>query len=252
MDDLILISTKKLKEDDILKLIEIVISKKPIGILTSKEIKLFNVNKKQAKIFAKALARDFGNCTIKDNTTNKKITKRCRGNIMKISPYDLEKYIKKIQSYSIEFEKIDDYKELLKQYKRITDNSRYHQKHYPKVAILIVLSKNNNDLSKVSKIQTKKRGRPKKVFIRDNNNPFFHSSIQHEVAPHIHYVAVGKGSRALTQKIVSIENKKAKKCVAKLYSNKGYIPYKYFISQATSIRNIGDITQYLDIEELDK
>lgn len=171
---------------------------------------------------------------------------------MKISPYDLEKYIKRIQSYSIEFEKIDDYKELLKQYKRITDNSRYHQKHYPKVAILIVLSKNNNDLSEVSKIQTKKRGRPKKVFIRDNNNPFFHSSIQHEVAPHIHYVAVGKGSRALTQKIVSIENKRAKKCVAKLYSNKGYIPYKYFISQSTSIRNIGDITQYLDIEELDK
>lgn len=75
MDDLILISSKKLKEDDILKLIEIVISKKPIGILTSKGIKLFNVNKKQAKIFAKALAKDFGNCTIKDNTTNKKITK---------------------------------------------------------------------------------------------------------------------------------------------------------------------------------
>ena len=53
MDDLILISTKKLKEDDILKLIEIVISKKPIGILTSKEIKLFNVNKNKQKYLQK-------------------------------------------------------------------------------------------------------------------------------------------------------------------------------------------------------
>ena len=166
---------------------------------------------------------------------------------MKINPRDWEKYEKPLQSYSIEFARIEDYNELLKQFNRVRRTATYqHNNNYKETAIAMCISHNNGDMSKQVSIRTGKRGRPKKEFVRDDNNPLYHSSIPHETHPHIHFLAVGKGSRSLVEIVCKNENKRAKQCVAKLYSNKGFAPIGYLRQQASIYREIGNIDAYID------
>lgn len=166
---------------------------------------------------------------------------------MRISLEDIDKYESKpIQSYSIEFQKIDDYNELMKQFNRIRQTAIYqHKNKYKETAIAMCISKNVGDMCKKVWEKTENGGH-KQVFVRDKDNPFYYTSLPHEVKPHIHFLSVGKGSRSLCEKIVHNENRRAKKCVAKLYSNKGHIPLGYIKLQASVYREIGDISSYVD------
>ena len=166
---------------------------------------------------------------------------------MRINPRDFEKYETKLQSYSIEFTKIKDYTELLKQFHRVCSTATYqHKTKYPQTAIAMCVSHNNGDMSKKVSVKTGRRGRPKTEFVRDDTSLFYNTAIPHEIEPHIHFLAVGKGSRALVDKVCKNENKRAKKCIAKLYSNKGFAPIGYIREQASIYREIGNIDAFLD------
>lgn len=152
---------------------------------------------------------------------------------------------KTVPSYSIEFERKTDYDELLLQFNRIRRTAYYqHNKHYNETAIVMCLSHNKGDMCKKITVKTEKGGY-KKVFVRDEDNLLYKFAIPHEVDWHIHFLSVGKGSRSLCEKITHNENRRAKKCVAKLYSNKGFIPYNYIKEQASVIREIGNMRKYL-------
>ena len=152
---------------------------------------------------------------------------------------------KSVPSYSIEFEKKADYDELLLQFNRIRRTAYYqHNKHYGETAIIMCLSHNKGDMCKKIIVKTEKGGY-KKVFVRDKDNLLCKLPIPHEVDWHIHFLSVGKGSRSLCEKVAHNENRRAKRCVAKLYSNKGFIPYNYIKEQASFIREIGNMEQYL-------
>ena len=152
---------------------------------------------------------------------------------------------KTVPSYSIEFEKKADYDELLLQFNRIRRTAYYqHKEHYNETAIVMCLSHNRGDICKKITVKTEKGGY-KKVFIRDENNLLYKFAIPHEVDWHIHFLSVGRGSRSLCEKVAHNENRRAKKCVAKLYSNKGHIPYGYIKEQASVIREIGNMSEYL-------
>lgn len=81
--------------------------------------------------------------------------------------------------------------------------------------------------------QNSKRWIPK-IFVRDEHNPLYNSCIPHEVSPHIHFLAVGRGSRSLCEKVAKNENRKAKKCTAKIFSNKASISTAVGIYHRTS------------------
>ena len=106
------------------------------------------------------------------------------------------------------------------------------------------LSHNKGDMCKKVIVKTEKGGY-KKIFVRDEDNLLYKFAIPHEVDWHIHFLSVGKGSRSLCERITHNENRRAKKCVAKLYSNKGFIPYNYIKEQASVIREIGNMSKYL-------
>lgn len=166
----------------------------------------------------------------------------------KIGVTEIEFYEdEKVQSYSIELKPISDTAELRLQFNRLYANAkRLHKQKYGNTSIAMCISKNNGDLSKKVAVRTGKRGRPKTIFVRNDESPWAQMPIEHEVHEHIHVVIVGKGSRALAERLVRTENKHIGKCVAKLYSNKGYIPLSYIKHQAKVYRKIGDFEEYLD------
>ena len=164
---------------------------------------------------------------------------------MRISPDKMENYEPRTTkpSYSIEFERIADQKELLCQFRRVYRTAKYqHDKNYPDTAIALCLSEVNGNLARTVKVKTGKRGRPKKGFEKRVKN----SPIDYRAKPHIHFLAVGKGSRSLVERICRNENKRAKKSVAKYWSNRGYAPLAYIRDQASSYRQIGDFSQHIN------
>ena len=153
----------------------------------------------------------------------------------------------KVPSYRIEFEKIADYDELILQFNRVRRTAIYqHKEHFPETAVILCISKNQGYMCKKTTVKTANGGY-RKSFVRDEHNPLYNSCIPHEVSPHIHFLAVGKGSRSLCEKVAKNENRKAKKCTAKIFSNKASIStvVGYITEQATSIRRIGNLEDYL-------
>ena len=152
---------------------------------------------------------------------------------------------KTVPSYSIEFERKTDYDELLLQFNRIRITAYYqHNKHYNETAIVMCLSHNKGDMCNKITVKTEKGGY-KKVFVRDEDNLLYKFAIPHEVDWHIHFLSVGKGSRSLCEKISHNENRRAKKCAAKLYSKKVFFTYNYIKAQASFFREICNMSKYL-------
>lgn len=149
-----------------------------------------------------------------------------------------------VQCYSIEFKRLPCENDIVAQFFRLKRTAKYqHDTHYPSTAIFIGLSHNDGFMCRKEKIKTGKKGRPKEIFVRDEANPFYNTSISHEADTHIHFISVGKGSRALTEKLIHNENKRAKKSIAKLYRN-NHIPIDYARGQSCKYCEIGNLDEY--------
>lgn len=166
---------------------------------------------------------------------------------MKINPREWDKYETPTIQYVIEFSSKLDLDNTLKQLERVHNSARYQCRKNKELGFLIVLSQNNGDMSKQVSIKTGKRGRPKKVFVRDDNNPLYHSSIPHETRPHLHLLAVGKGSAMATQKICESEKKHNCKAHKKrIDADSIGTEVGYLLDQASIIRTVGKQIEFED------